>query len=83
VQESLSNIHRHTKSPSATILLQKQPGEITLAVRDAGGGAEGRPDEIPGVGIAGMRERLMQIGGSLLVTFHPGGTTVFARIPLP
>jgi PAS domain S-box-containing protein len=83
VQESLSNIHRHTKSPSATIHLQKQPGEITLAVRDQGGGSQGKMDEVPGVGIAGMRERLMQIGGALLVTFHPDGTTVFARIPLP
>jgi PAS domain S-box-containing protein len=82
-QESLSNIHRHTKSRSAEMRLNQQPGEITLAVRDEGGGPSHQEEECPGVGIAGMRERLMQIGGSLLVTFHPTGATVFARIPLP
>ena len=82
VQESLANVHRHTKSPSAEIRLERNFGEIKLEVADAGGGAD--PGELrhPGVGIAGMRERLAQVGGTLTFTYDPHGSTICARIPL-
>jgi signal transduction histidine kinase len=82
IQESLANVLRHTKSPSAEIRLERSFGEIKLEVADAGGGAD--PGELrhPGVGIAGMRERLAQVGGTLTFNYDPHGSTICARIPL-
>jgi len=81
VQESLANVHRHTKSPSAEIHLEQPFGEIKLEVRDAGGGVAPEESSPPGVGIAGMRERLAQVGGTLTFSFHPDGSTLCAHIP--
>lgn len=82
VQESLANVHRHTKSPSAHIKLEQQFDEITIEVRDEGGGETASNEEQPGVGIGGMRERLAQVGGSLSVSIQPTGSVVRARIPI-
>jgi PAS domain S-box-containing protein len=82
VQESLANVHRHTKSPRAQIRLEEQFGEITIEVRDEGGGEVREGEEPPGVGIGGMRERLAQAGGSLSVSIQPSGSVVRARIPI-
>ena len=82
IQESLANVHRHTKSPSAEIRLERDLGEIKLEVVDAGGGADPGEPRHPGVGIAGMRERLAQVGGSLTFNYDPAGSTICARIPL-
>ncbi|WP_162145304.1 PAS domain-containing sensor histidine kinase [Chthoniobacter flavus] len=82
VQESLANVHRHTKSPSAQIKLQQQFDEITIEVRDEGGGEAAPNEEQPGVGIGGMRERLAQVGGSLSICLQPTGSVVRARLPI-
>lgn len=82
VQESLANVHRHTKSQAAHIRLERQIDEIILEVRDEGGGASREGEEQPGVGIGGMRERLAQVGGSLTVSLHSSGSIVRARIPI-
>jgi PAS domain S-box-containing protein len=81
VQECLSNIHRHSKSSTASIRLGNSEGVITLEVRDAGCGFPRELAEGAGVGIAGMRERLAQIGGTLDIQTAPSGVTVTARIP--
>jgi PAS domain S-box-containing protein len=84
VQESLANIHRHTKSPSAEIRLEQGFGHLKLEVRDAGRAlAPEAGQQAAGVGIAGMRERLAQVGGTLVFNFHPAGSTICAQIPLP
>ena len=88
LQESLINVHRHSGSPSATVRLSKDAGEIRLEVIDVGHGmlecAEpGPPGPGPrrlGVGIAGMRERLRQFGGRLEIEFSRQGTTVRAVV---
>ncbi|MDR3403973.1 MAG: PAS domain S-box protein [Chthoniobacter sp.] len=82
VQESLANVHRHSKSPSAQIRLEQSFGEISVEVRDEGGGKARASEEQPGVGIGGMRERLAQVGGSLTVIIQPSGSLVRARIPI-
>lgn len=82
VQESLSNVYRHSKSPSAEIRLGVSAGWATLEVRDAGCGLPGVVQECHGVGITGMRERLAQFGGALTIDSQPTGTTVVARLPL-
>jgi PAS domain S-box-containing protein len=89
VQESLINIHRHAKSPTAEIRLCREPDRVVLEVQDWGRGmpresGDGSPGAgCPlGVGIAGMRERLQQLGGDLHIESGPGGTTVRAVVPL-
>jgi len=88
VQESLTNIHRHSGSRSAMIRIVRQPGEVLLQVRDYGCGM--RPVSAgdhtvvhAGVGIAGMRERVRQVGGSLRIQSRPGRTDVEVRAPIP
>lgn len=86
VQEGLANVRRHSGSPTATIHLEKCPGGVMLEVRDAGRGIppaklarlRDRTGEL-GVGIAGMHERLHQLGGSLEIDSDVGGTVVRAR----
>jgi PAS domain S-box-containing protein len=88
VQESLTNIHRHSGSRTATIRLARYPQDIVLQVRDQGNGIGktagrgGGPGTRIGVGIAGMRERVRQIGGTLQIRSRPGGTDVEVVVPL-
>ena len=88
VQESLTNIHRHSGSPTATIRLVASPDRIHLQVIDQGRGIP--PQELSfrqesatiGVGLLGMRERLRQFRGELEISSNGQGTTVNAIIPL-
>jgi two-component system NarL family sensor kinase len=86
-QEALTNVHRHSKSPSVTIRLFERDAAVILEVEDAGygilaGGAPGRMVDVTalGVGLAGMRERMRQLGGALSVSTGPRGTCVQAGL---
>lgn len=88
VQESLSNIHRHSGSKTANIRIARNCEAVTVEVQDEGKGMT--PSELrrireggSGVGIRGMRERLRQFGGDLRIESSPLGTAVKATIPLP
>ncbi len=88
-QEALTNVHRHSKSPSVTIRLFERDGAVFMEVDDAGhgilvAGSCGRAADAAtlGVGLAGMRERMRQLGGALSVRTGPRGTCVQARLPL-
>ncbi len=88
-QEALTNVHRHSKSPSVTIRLFEQDDSVIMEVEDAGhgilvAGSSGKLTDAAalGVGLAGMRERMRQLGGTLTVRTGPGGTCVQARLPL-
>jgi signal transduction histidine kinase len=90
VQESLGNIHRHSGSTTAAIRIRLDAGTVRLEIRDEGGGLppglrQGIKEmTVPvGVGIAGMRERLRQVGGQLEIESNDRGTTVRAIVPLP
>jgi signal transduction histidine kinase len=87
VQECLTNIHRHSESPTATIRIAASRSHVRVEVEDRG---KGIPPErqfemasmgIPGVGIRGMRERLRQLGGSLDVHSTGEGTLIVAQLP--
>ena len=88
VQESLTNIRRHSGSETASIRLEKQTSEVKLEIADHGHGmaSSGLPDAIDnvaelGVGIPGMRQRLRQLGGRLHIQSTNHGTTIVAVVP--
>jgi PAS domain S-box-containing protein len=87
IQESLTNVYRHAGSDSARVEVEKQDEVVIVRVRDYGKGVPpeilaGRISGSLGVGIAGMRERLRQFGGELLVSRAEPGTLIEAKIPL-
>jgi PAS domain S-box-containing protein len=82
-QEALTNVHRHAASPWASIRLKAQSNSVMLEIEDAGRGmprqfGPGTDAHDPplGVGLAGMRERIRQIGGTLSVESTNTGTRV-------
>lgn len=90
VQETLTNVARHSGSKTAFIKLTRQPGEIILSVRDEGKGIP--PEKLEkvhgnvsalGVGVAGVWERVRQFGGALDINSNSRGTTVMVVVPLP
>jgi PAS domain S-box-containing protein len=88
VQESLTNIHRHSGSRTATIRIVRYPKDVLLQVRDYGCGIHGATGNAngtvtnEGVGITGMRERVRQIGGHLRIHSRHGGTDVEVLAPI-
>jgi PAS domain S-box-containing protein len=89
VQESLSNIHRHSGSPTARIKIFSSSGGVAMEIQDEGHGMSGdalNPKRKSlangGVGIAGMRERVRQLGGQLKIVSTEGGTTLNVFLPL-
>lgn len=90
LQECLTNIHRHSGSERAEVRLAKQAGNGMLEIKDQGKGIAssipqpGGEDYTPGfgIGLRGMRERLLQLGGNLQVISGELGTTVRAIVPL-
>ena len=88
LQESLTNVHRHSQSASAEIRLQTDAEWVTLRISDHGRGIA--PDLLrkmrfdgthTGVGLAGMRERIRELGGRLEIHSTPSGTTIEASVP--
>jgi len=89
VQECLTNIHRHSGSPTAKIRLRQRDHEAVVDIEDKGRGIPPHKLEqmaaagAPGVGVRGMQERLRQLGGKLDIESNAGGTRVKVRLPLP
>jgi PAS domain S-box-containing protein len=88
VQESLTNIQRHSGSRVATIRLEMCGNALCLTIADEGHGMpphlRGAPAILgaTGVGIAGMRERARELGGTLSIESGETGTTVRVTLPL-
>ena len=89
VQECLTNVHRHSGSPTVAIRIANVANQLRVEVEDAGKGispqkqSEMNSAGRTGVGMSGMRERLRQFGGELEVSSAPGHTVVAATIPRP
>jgi PAS domain S-box-containing protein len=89
IQESLTNIQRHSQSLRATIQLDHSADEVNLEISDKGQGASrqqltgtiGSPFRL-GVGIPSMHERVRLIGGRLEIESTSSGTTVRVTIPV-
>jgi two-component system, NarL family, sensor kinase len=88
VQESLTNVLRHSGSPSARIEVGEWADQVQVSIEDEGRGIEREMlerivngKEPIGVGLAGIRERLSQFGGKLEVHSGQVGTRVVASVP--
>ena len=82
VQEALTNTLRHAGNVATQIVLRYRPDEFTLEVRDDGR-VEPAGQAEAGHGLAGMRERVALVGGTLVAEDLPGGGfLVAARMPL-
>lgn len=92
VQECLTNIHRHSGSSMAKIVIERSEDHVLVKVKDNGKGIlPAKHFEIvstatgaPGVGIRGMRERLRQLGGTLEIHSdgEGKGTLIIAYLPV-
>ncbi len=88
IQESLTNIHRHSGASEARIEMDQTPQAVILTISDNG---KGVPEDVLatltdakqplGVGLFGMRERLAQFGGKLEIRSGSKGTVVKAEVP--
>jgi len=84
VQESLGNVHRHSGSMTARIMVVRKGTTIILEIGDQGHGLKIRSDGSAakvGVGLTGMRERVRLLGGRLEIESSGRGTTVRAIVP--
>jgi signal transduction histidine kinase len=89
LQEALSNIHRHSGSPTAEITLARDAHQVTLQIADHGQGiprggldAGSNRGVVLGVGIVGMRERVRQLKGQLQIVSGDNGTSLTATLPI-
>jgi len=89
MQEALTNVHRHSGSAAVEITLTVDETLATLVIRDFGKGIA--QDVLQGftnsgtnvgVGLAGIRERVKELGGSLEIRSSSAGTIVQAAIPI-
>lgn len=89
LQESLTNVHRHSKASAATVRLNLLANYFRLEIIDNGGGIpEERIKKLreaaggAGVGIAGMRQRVQELDGKMEIQSGPTGTIVSVTLPL-
>ncbi len=88
VQECLTNIHRHSGSNTACIRIRREKNDVFVEVQDQGRGIP--PEKLAkvqaqgsGVGIRGMRERVLQFQGGLNISSSSNGTTISAVMHIP
>jgi PAS domain S-box-containing protein len=89
IQQSLTNIHRHSGSSTAEISIKISDGLLAVVIRDEG---KGIPEDkindlssggsLAGVGIAGIRERTREMQGTFELESTASGTTIRVSIPV-
>lgn len=84
LQESLTNVARHSRASRVDVCLAAPDGALVLKVQDNGRGmAPGEERKSGSFGLLGMRERVQALGGKVMVRSSPGkGTTVEVSVPL-
>ncbi|HTW58163.1 MAG TPA: ATP-binding protein [Terriglobales bacterium] len=89
LQEGLTNVHKHSSSSAVEIRLELDDSQVQLEIQDNGLGMspetlrhllEGAAET--GIGIAGMRERARELGGSLEIESNSKGTLLRMLLPL-
>ena len=83
LQETLTNVARHANATEVDVRLAREDDALTLEVHDNGAGiSEEQVSADSSLGILGMRERAILLGGELAISGAPGeGTTMRVRIP--
>ncbi len=87
LQEGLTNAHRHSASPNVEVKFQRLPDRAILEIQDFG---RGLPQAVmdrfqrtgTGVGLAGTRERVKELGGDFTIASNDRGTTLRSEVPL-
>ena len=88
VQESLTNIHRHSESSVAKINLSLASNKLVVEIEDEGKGIPAdklwkvQSEGSTGVGLRGMRERIRQLGGDLQIASNSEGTKLTATFSI-
>jgi signal transduction histidine kinase len=85
IQEALANVARHARATSASIVLERRGERLVAIVEDDGRGFEVERllASEQSLGLHGMRERTLLVGGKLTIESSPGGgTTIFVEVPL-
>ena len=83
VQESLTNIVKHARATSVSVVLTRKDDSVSVVVEDDGVGFEPHRAREDGIGLVGMEERVALLGGRLAIESRPGaGTTFVAEVPL-
>jgi len=82
-QEGLSNIVKHSKSPTAQVSLSNEDGLVSLSIADVGVGFEiSRLTSIAGLGLTSIQERARMIGAEVEVRSAPSeGTVIELHLP--
>lgn len=84
LQEALTNVIKHAKANQVWVDLALDDQEIVLTVQDNGKGISPVDPTIQkGIGLTGLRERLLLVGGNLVITSAPAkGTIIAAHLPI-
>jgi signal transduction histidine kinase len=89
LQEGLTNAHRHSASPNVEVKFQRLPDRAILHIEDFGRGIPQavmdrfhRTGTGSGVGLAGIRERIKELGGDFTISSTDRGTTLRSEVPL-
>jgi signal transduction histidine kinase len=83
VQESLTNIVKHSRARNISIVLVRKPGAVAAVIEDDGEGFDADSVRDGGYGLVGMRERVGLLDGRLQIeSSEGGGTTLVAEVPL-
>ena len=80
VQEALSNVHRHSQSSTAKVLVSCDGRIFTVEISDQGRGIP--TGSVEGVGLASMRERVRLLKGELKIESNQAGTTIVIQLPV-
>ena len=86
VQESLTNIHRHSGAQEARVSVARNGGTLRILVSDYGRGISKETLKRiaaaqSGVGVTGMRERVKQLGGTFQIRSNRPGTVLDIELP--
>ena len=82
IQEALANVARHSGADRVELMLNLQPGMVTVSLSDNGQGFDPRLNS-NGMGLRSIRERVENLGGVFTITSAPGaGTQLAIRMPV-